>query len=328
VQHSVLSLDLHLEKMDALLLSQHELYARIARTAENLKKVGTAKITLGVIQSTRSLLEKRWTQFEEQHATLCSDHYNELKKNDYYINDFFSTTENTYVLQLGNLLDLERSLQPKTEQDRREKTESVPARSALPRIHLPEFSGEFEDWPEFRDLFLSIVQKDSTISGIEKLHYLRTSLKGSAANLIRNLPIIEQNFDRAWNMLAGHFENKRLLIQSYLSRFTALPKMKSETVADLSKVYHGMLSTIAALEGIDRPITHCSDLFIHLIVDRMAPRTRSEWEDAICGSTDPPSLEQLTKLPWSIGCTRWKPYLKLHPHQRATHQSAPLALIS
>lgn len=56
-------------------------------------------------------------------------------------------------------------------------------------------------------------------------------------------------------MLAGHFENKRLLTQSYLSRFTAILKMKGETVSDLSKVYHGMLSTIAALEEISRPIT-------------------------------------------------------------------------
>jgi len=158
----------------------------------------------------------------------------------------------------------------------KERTEKSSARSSLPRIQLPEFAGEFEQWPEFRDLFLSIINRDSTISGVEKLHYLKTSLKGSAAILMRNLPITVENFTRAWAMLSGHFENKRLLTQSYLSRLSALPKMKGETVSDLSKIYHGMLSTVAALEGIKRPITDCSDLFVHLIVDRMSTRTRSE----------------------------------------------------
>jgi len=72
--------------------------------------------------------------------------------------------------------------------------------------------------------------------------------------------------------------------------------MKGETVGDFSKIYHGMLSTVATLEGIKRPITDCSDLFVHLIVDRMSTRTRSEWEDSIGSSSDPPSLEQLSKF--------------------------------
>jgi len=51
----------------------------------------------------------------------------------------------------------------------KERTEKSSARSSLPRIQLPEFAGEFEQWPEFRDLFLSIINRDSTISGVEKL---------------------------------------------------------------------------------------------------------------------------------------------------------------
>lgn len=281
--------------MDALIQAQYEMHTRIARTCENLKKAGAAKITFGLVQATTLQLDKKWNLIEEQHAALRTNHWNDIKKSDYYIKDFISTAETTYLTQRGNLLDPERSIQPKVEETSKERTEG-PSRSSLPRIQLPEFSGEFEQWPEFRDLFLSIINRDSTLSSVEKLHYLKTSVKGSAANLLKNLPITGENFDRAWSMLAGHFENKRLLTQSYLSRFTAIPKMKGETVNDLSKIYHGMLSTVAALEGIDRPITNCSDLFVHLIVERMSTRTRSEWEDAVGSSSDLPSLDRLSKF--------------------------------
>ncbi|EGI68495.1 hypothetical protein G5I_02847, partial [Acromyrmex echinatior] len=49
------------------------------------------------------------------------------------------------------------------------------------------FSGAFEDWPTFRDLFQSIVGDNSSISAIEKFHYLKTCLKGPANELIRPL---------------------------------------------------------------------------------------------------------------------------------------------
>ncbi|EGI58629.1 hypothetical protein G5I_13259, partial [Acromyrmex echinatior] len=50
------------------------------------------------------------------------------------------------------------------------------------------FSGAFEDWPTFRDLFQSIVGDSSSIS-IEKFHYLKTCLEGPAEELIRPLAV-------------------------------------------------------------------------------------------------------------------------------------------
>lgn len=86
------------------------------------------------------------------------------------------------------------------------------ARTMLPRIQLPTFSGKYEDWPSFRDLFKSIISKDASIFAVEKLHYLKTCLKGEAELLIRNLPTTDENFDRAWKILSDYYENKRLLV--------------------------------------------------------------------------------------------------------------------
>ncbi|EGI68971.1 hypothetical protein G5I_02355, partial [Acromyrmex echinatior] len=88
------------------------------------------------------------------------------------------------------------------------------------------FSGAFEDWPTFRDLFQSIVGTNSSISAIEKFHYLKPCLEGPAEELIRPLAMTEDNYPRAWELLSEQYENKKELSRSNFSKFTAVAKMK------------------------------------------------------------------------------------------------------
>jgi len=103
----------------------------------------------------------------------------------------------------------------------------------------------------------------------------------------------EDNFERAWSVLSDHFENKRLLVRSYLTAFTSLPKMKPESVSDFRRIFHGAVATVGALEGIGRPVTDGSDLFVHLIVELLDTKTHKEWERSLGRSAVPPSFSEL-----------------------------------
>lgn len=159
------------------------------------------------------------------------------------------------------------------------RAEPSASRTTLPRIQLPQFSGKFEDWPTFRDLFQFIIGNDSSLSAVEKLHYLKVNLKSDADALIKNLPTTAENNQRAWKMLTEQFENKRLLVRSCLSKFCALSKMKSESASELRKVLHGALSTANTLESIGHPINE--DLFAFFVVELLDVRTRREWKNSI-----------------------------------------------
>ncbi|EGI59348.1 hypothetical protein G5I_12503, partial [Acromyrmex echinatior] len=76
------------------------------------------------------------------------------------------------------------------------------------------FSGAFEDWPSFRDIFLSIIGNNPSISNVEKFHHLKHCLEGSAEALIRPLVVIGDNYSRAWALLYEHYENKKELSRS------------------------------------------------------------------------------------------------------------------
>lgn len=180
-----------------------------------------------------------------------------------------------------------------------EKTESPAIRRSLPRIQLPSFGGKVEDWPAFRNLFGSIVVKEDTLSKVEKLHYIKTCVKGDAEYLIRRLPSTEENFNQAWTILTAHVENRRFLVSSYLTAFTSLPRtsrMKSDSVGDLRHIFHGVVSTASALESLGRPITDCMDLFVHLVIERLNAKTRREWENLLGKSSEPPFFEELREF--------------------------------
>ncbi|XP_070167796.1 uncharacterized protein [Polyergus mexicanus] len=278
---------------EPMVRSQSDLFGRISLAYENLRKSGAANITIGLAEARLQALEANWAKFEFQHDKLL-EHWEALSESTYVKTDMPTLAEEAYLTQKGMILDTLRRLRAaeRTENPAVGPAPSHPARTTLPRIQLPQFSGLYEDWPSFRDLFHSLIGKDTSAAPVEKLHYLKACLKGEAELLIRNLPTTDENFERAWKSLTDYYENKRLLVRSYLARFTAIQRLRGESSADLRKLYHGVLSTVGSLESIGRPIARGEDLLVHLVVDLLDSRSRREWETTISDTTEPPSYAE------------------------------------
>lgn len=61
----------------------------------------------------------------------------------------------------------------------------------LPTIQLPKFCGAYETWLEFRDTFTCLVYYHDEIDEINKFHYLRASMEGSAVVVIQSILTIQ-----------------------------------------------------------------------------------------------------------------------------------------
>jgi hypothetical protein len=88
-------------------------------------------------------------------------------------------------------------------------------RIKLSTISLPEFSGSFEKWLSFRDSFIKLIHNNETLTDIEKMHYLRSTVTGDALSTIEGLSITDTNYSAVWSLLVQRFENQRLLVQGY-----------------------------------------------------------------------------------------------------------------
>jgi len=253
--------------------------------------MGVSNITLGAIQARLTILDNLWGKIEAQHELIRATLKERYHESEYTKSDFIDVAESTYVTQRSTLLGYADKL--KTEPSTAPKSEpgqEHALRTSLPRIKLQTFSGEYRDWPAFRDLFVSIIGDNTSISDVEKLHYLRSCLQGPAEKLIRPLPITGSNYQRAWSILSRHYENKQELIRANFAAFTSVPKMKTETAEELSRIFNAVTTAVNAQESIDRPIaSHGMDLFNYLVVELFDPQTRLEWESATSDSVDPPS---------------------------------------
>jgi hypothetical protein len=77
----------------------------------------------------------------------------------------------------------------------------------LPTIELPTFTGDACQWLHFRDTFQALIINNKVLSDIQRFHYLTSSLKDEAKQLIVNLPVTSDNFTVAWNLVTQRYNN-------------------------------------------------------------------------------------------------------------------------
>ncbi|KYN43234.1 hypothetical protein ALC56_02419 [Trachymyrmex septentrionalis] len=91
--------------MEVLIEAQVELYGRIARTHDNLRKSGFNKIIKALIFTILRLLDTK--KFEKNHERLLDTYRDEVKKHNYHLKDFLGQAEEIYVQQRAVLLEME-----------------------------------------------------------------------------------------------------------------------------------------------------------------------------------------------------------------------------
>lgn len=197
----------------------------------------------------------------------------------------------------------------------------------LPRIELPTFEGVYENWHAFYDMFNSLIHSNRDISNTQKFHYLRSSLKGDAAEVVSSLEISGDSYADAWARLKERYDNKRLIVQNHIKAIFDLP-VKKENGNAIRQILDGVLKHTRALQTLDRPTEHWDDLLVHIVASKLDLRTIREWENTI-NLTQVPSftdfveflkrrcqtLEAVAKIGNS---NNWSP---IHPRQ-SSHQKA------
>lgn len=149
----------------------------------------------------------------------------------------------------------------------------------LPDIKLPVFSGEFESWMNFHDLFISLVHSSTNLSTIQKFYYLRSSLSGEALKLIQTIPISNEQYSVAWNLLVSHFQNPRRLKRSYVQSLFDFPSMNREAAPELHALLEKFQTNVKILKQLGENTDHWDVLLIYLLSSRLDAVTRRDWEE-------------------------------------------------
>ena len=98
-------------------------------------------------------------------------------------------------------------------------TDMRPAREPvcrLPKLTLPVFSGDPLTWQPFRDSFDSAVHNSPGLSKVQKFNYLRAQLQEDASRVIAGLPLTEENYDDAIELLSERYGQPHKIEEAHM----------------------------------------------------------------------------------------------------------------
>ncbi|XP_059054460.1 uncharacterized protein LOC131848560 [Achroia grisella] len=123
----------------------------------------------------------------------------------------------------------------------------------LPTIKLPTFDGNYLKWLEYRDTFDSLINSNDSISNINKFHYLRSSLEGSATVIIKSLEFTSKNYSIAWGLICERYDNKKVLINNHLKALFEIESITNESHKAIRFLVDHVLKNLRALNTLEQP---------------------------------------------------------------------------
>ncbi|XP_063915672.1 uncharacterized protein LOC135131754 [Zophobas morio] len=164
----------------------------------------------------------------------------------------------------------------------------------LPIINLPKFSGEYTEWTTFYDSFISLIHENSSLSNIQKFHYLKGCLLGDAKRTIDLLPISAESYQSAWNLLTDRYKNKRLIVQNHIHAIFNLQPM-NKSPSSLRELLDGISTHLAALTTQNVDVTSWDVLLIYLTTTKFDFLTKREWESRL-KANELPTWKQMVEF--------------------------------
>ncbi|XP_036347063.1 uncharacterized protein LOC118756404, partial [Rhagoletis pomonella] len=241
------------------------------------------------VSSYLQLLNEQWVRFtaaQDDVETSCGSDNVEVQENARI------QGETWYAEALANFKRVQKCrAEPPTQPAA--TSASVSAAIRLPKMDLPTFSGDSTDWVAFYDAFCSLVDTNTALSDGQKLHYLRSCLKGDALSIISGFKICDANYTEAWDLLKSRYKVMRVIVEAHLRAIADVRKASGDTADAIKGVLDAIQQHIRELKALGRPVDFWDDWLVHNTVNKLAFETRKQWELSLI-SDEPPTFEQLT----------------------------------
>ena len=267
---------------------------KITKQVNKLKKIEKQPVkTRGILHAVQELLEKAWDEFNDYHdqiLSLVEDDEDALTQHEDEYDDVVQNYEDAKAM----IYDMLNGPQPLTtpSQAGSQTPESVYSGNSamvatasttedstkLPKLDLPTFSGNYEDWPSFSDLFESSVHNNKKLTGARKLQYLKGCVKGEAEQLISYLKITNENYDIAWKILANRYQHEREIINAHLRILLNQPKVTPNDVQSLRQLVNVTNECVKSINVLNVPTDQWDAILNFIVTERLDPTLRLDWE--------------------------------------------------
>ncbi|XP_045459596.1 uncharacterized protein LOC123670134 [Melitaea cinxia] len=289
--------------MEDLLIYQNELLNNLKNAEKNYKKTPKDRIKRPYLETRLEMLEELWTHFKDGHKNIIlSITSDEQRKNPYFIERSYEVFQEMYVQYKSALKE---ALQPFLDAAGQapihstsvgQGSSSSPSDSdiKLPQIKIPTFSGKYEEWQTFYDLFNSLINKNTKLSPVQKLHYLKSNLTGEPEVILRNYSTTDANYADAWNELIQRYNNKRYNCNAILKVLFAQKYIHTESASFIRHLVDTTSTCLKALKNLDVETDKWDLIINYLTVSKLDPESLRLWEQQLStNKSDLPTWQDL-----------------------------------
>ena len=107
-------------------------------------------------------------------------------------------------------------------------------KAKLPKLQVKPFNGEPTEYQSFIDNFKSAIDSNTILTNVDKFVYLKNLLQGKVAYAIQGLPITDEIYNVALDILSSRFGNKQTIISSHMENLMKLPTVVN--ITDIKKI--------------------------------------------------------------------------------------------
>ncbi|XP_039450524.1 uncharacterized protein LOC120429521 [Culex pipiens pallens] len=179
-------------------------------------------------------------------------------------------------------LDLKDFLVPKRVKPTAEASSLAPppcqplsSRFQLPSFKIQSFDGDLTKWISFRDAFKSVIDKDPSLSCVDKLNYLRSLVQLGASTIVEGVDVNETNFEVAWDLLTLRYENNKLISRALMDT----EPIKRESYEALITLIDSFERNLMQLKKLGLKTDDWSPILAHLLYSRLDTDTQRHWEN-------------------------------------------------
>ncbi|XP_017479520.1 PREDICTED: uncharacterized protein LOC108376126 [Rhagoletis zephyria] len=166
----------------------------------------------------------------------------------------------------------------------------------VPPCDTETFYGGYEQWPSFRDMFTAVYINHPKLTKAQKLYHLRYKTQGKAAQIVKQFPLSDDNFELAWEALKARYENKRVLVDNQIRILMNLKPIPIENSEDIQRLQSSVNNCLQIL-GTQQVSTESWDpILIYLVTSKLPENTVALWEQSLSSRKDLPNWSQMNQF--------------------------------
>jgi hypothetical protein len=246
----------------------------------NFKPIDRAMSKIDTVSS-----NEKWEL--EDNLNILKSKWSDIDKLHWEIDGVLKGSHETYYNMFG---DIENKYDHMRKELNSKIWSTAHYQRSAPRIEIPEFSGNYNQWISFKDLFIETVHNNPTINKAQKMQHLKTKLRGEAERLVQHLTINGDNYKSCWDILNQRYDNRRLQFTSFMNTMLNLPTIQQPDAYNLKRMHDVITECLSGLRNIGLDTSTWDPVIVHLMTMKLDATTHTDYVRNLQDHREVPAL--------------------------------------